>query len=101
MTAAELRAQADALEAAEKDAAIRERCRFQGFEWKRNGDCYAVYTEFVQCSGYNGQKHHKSYSDEYGSRHSCRGCNGSGQNFIHHYLRRPEYDAPETPKEDK
>jgi hypothetical protein len=99
MTPAELRAEANRLEAVERDMAIVARCRFGGFEWDRNGLCFRRYSEFVPCRGYNGQKHHDSYRDEYSGWCSCRGCNGSGQNYITHRVRAPEFDAPRPPKE--
>lgn len=99
MTPEELRAEANRLEAAQRDEEIVERCRFGGFEWNRNGLCYRLYSEFVPCRGYNGRPHHDSYNDEYGGWFSCRGCNGSGNNFITHRVRAPEFDAPRPPEE--
>jgi len=98
----ELRAEANRLEATEKDAAIVARCRFGGYEWNRNGFCYRLYSEFVPCRGANGQKHFDSYTDHHAYGEDwrfCSGCNGSGTNFVTHRVRAPEFDAPRPPEE--
>lgn len=97
--AEELREEATRLEREEHEAAIEARCMSHGIEWNRRGLAHEKFCEFVPCQGAFGHPHYDTYNDEYGSGVSCAGCRGSGKNFITHKIRRPEYDAPQPPKE--
>lgn len=95
MTAAELRARADALEAEEHEARVMERASSLGIRWdSHTGEAYEEFLERVPCPGGPYGPHERSYTDEYGSRQYCTTCRGSGTVTATHKFRRPNYDAP-------
>lgn len=93
--AAELRAEAERLERAEAEAAVEARCMSHGIEWDRRGRAVETFGEFVKC---RSPRHHKAYTDEYGTTQYCPDCRGNDP-FVRHYIRRPQYDAPQPPRE--